>query len=632
MQKNHVIIGAYNHIPEGIEEPLREETYQICWRPFLSALYRFPEISVVLHYSGPLLRWFEARHPEFLMLLEEMVLRKQVELLGGGFFAPLLPFIPGPDRIGQVELLTTLIRRSFGKRPRGCWLHDYAWEPSLTSMLQASGFDFTFLPERHFSIAGIAGAGLGAPVMTEDQGKSVVVFPAFDAVESFPRPLSPAEAVDALRTRLGELPLYSILYPGYTASELWKSSSLESPDVFFEKSFAALQREGLAYETTTPSRYLKTMRQYHRAYFVGGASRALMENSANAHIPATPSGSPRSIMLRHEESLALYSKMQYVRILAGQLRGDKSRKKSAQEELWRGQSGDAYWTGPFGGIYRLPIRAAAYEALIESEKTTRQRGAFVPGIITTDLDFDGVKETLYQGNDYNAYIHLRGGCITEFDSFRTGTNYVNVMDGKGSRRSLFRDHICEKGSFGPDLGSFSNALYSPIESDKPTHIVTLSREGWAEMGGKRRSILIRKAFAFRKGSISLRYEIENKDGESLSLRLVVEANLAAGFAPPDIGLFGLRARAAEELDAALPCEAAGLDGARIENRRQGESIELRSDEKLALRHEPLFADAGGDACAQGGRQYQGCSILLGIDADIPPDASRHFCLSLELRN
>jgi hypothetical protein len=628
MQKSHVIIGAYNHLPDGMAESAFEDTYQICWRPFLSILYRFPDVSAVLSYSGTALRWLESRHPEFLMLLEEMVLRKQIELLGGGFFAPLLPLVPGPDRLGQVELLTTYIRKAFGKRPRGCWIQDYAWEPGLASALQTCGFDFTFLPERHFAIAGLSGSDLGAPVMTEDQGKSIVVFPAFDAAESFPQPLAPAEAIESLRSRLGELPLYTILYPGSAAKVLWEASGLESPDVFFERSFAALQREGLSYETTTPSRHLKFQRHFRRAYFGGYASACLMESVAP---PAHASGSPRSILLRHEESLALYAKMQYVRMLVGQLRGDKSRKKSAQEELWRGQCGDAYWSGPAGGILRLPLRAAAYAALIEAEKTTRQRGSFLPGIITADIDFDGAKEILYQGSDFNAYVHPRGGCLAELDSFRTLTNYVNVMDGAGSRRPSFRDRFCEAGGFGLDSGSFAQAYYSFADSDKPSHIATLSREGSIEAAGKRRGILLRKAYAFRKGGLSVHYEVENKEAEPFAFRFVSELNIAAGFEPGAVALFGQRSHESLALDSASSCAAEGLSGLRIENLKREESLELRSDEAFALMHEPVFSQLQGYSCIPSGRLYQGCVLLLGLDLELPADASKRFSLTLELR-
>ncbi|MEN6364386.1 MAG: hypothetical protein ABFC81_04880, partial [Rectinema sp.] len=75
MQLNRVILGTYNHMPEGSAEADFERRYQSCWRPYLSVLYRFPEVSSLLHYSGTVLKWLELRHPEFLMLLEEMVLR-----------------------------------------------------------------------------------------------------------------------------------------------------------------------------------------------------------------------------------------------------------------------------------------------------------------------------------------------------------------------------------------------------------------------------------------------------------------------------------------------------------------------------------------------------------------------------
>ncbi|MCK7486235.1 MAG: hypothetical protein MZU97_12310 [Bacillus subtilis] len=39
---------------------------------------------------------------------------------------------------------------------------------------------------------------------------------------------------------------------------------------------------------------------------------------------------------------------------------------------------------PGGGIYRLSLRRSVYEALIDAEKTTRQKGTFASGIIQTD--------------------------------------------------------------------------------------------------------------------------------------------------------------------------------------------------------------------------------------------------------
>jgi len=635
MQRCNVIIGSYNLLPEGSEESVFEESYQVCWRPYLSVLYRFPDISALIHYSGTVLRWLESRHPEFLMLLKEMVQRKQVELLGGGFFSPLMPLIPGPDRLGQVELLTTYIRRSFSKRPRGCWLTDYAWEPNLASSIQSCGFDYTFLTEKHFRIAGAATGELGSPVMTEDQGRSLLVFPVFDALESFSSPLPIVEALSQLVGRVGEQELYTLLYPGDSARSLWAASKLESPDVFFESSFAALQKEALQYETTTPLRYLKGAREFGRAYFPSCASSLLMERSIPASppkakdSPSTLAGSPRRLLLRHDESLALYAKMHYVRILVSQLRGDKSRKKTAQEELWRGQCGGAYWRGADGGLGRLPIRAAAYSALIEAEKTTRLRGSFSPGIISADMDFDGAKEVMYQGLDLNAYVQLRGACLTELDSFKTRTNYVNVMDGRADcpRRLCFRDRLSEKGSFGSDKGGFADGRYSLVEAERPASVASFLREGQAELGGKKHTLSVRKTYSFRKGGLSVEYELGNKDSSRLSFRLAVEFYLAAGFFAEAVTLAGIRAREEIALETAHKCLESDLNGLRLTNVAKGEKIELRSDLPFALSHSPVFLEATppGDAAA-----YQGCGLSLGWDLDIPADSSRRLSITMEM--
>jgi 4-alpha-glucanotransferase len=651
MQRSSVILGAYNLLPEGTEESAFEETYQSCWRPFLSVLYRFPDIAALLHYSGTVLHWLEARHPEFLMLLEEMTLRKQIELLGGGYFAPIMPLIPGPDRLGQVELLTTFLRKSFGKRPRGCWLPDYAWEPSLASSLQACGFDYCFLPERQFRIAGIATEELGSPVMTEDLGRSLLVFPVFDSSESLSAPLPIVEALSSLVSRVGEQRLYTILFPGEAARLMWSASGLESPDVFFEHSFAALQRDALQFETTTPSRYLKGLRDFGKAYFPGGASALLMDRSlpppsssqagrgkkplVGSEKPQFPEevlcqGSPRRLLLRREESMALYAKMHYVRILVGQLRGDKSRKKTALEELWMGQCGGAYWQGPGGGIASLPVRAAAYASLIEAEKITRQRGSFAPGIISVDIDFDGAKEIIYQGADINAYVQLRGACLTELDSLRTRTNYVNVLDPReeGPRRLCFRDRISEKGSFGADHGGFSDGRYALMEAEKPASVASLFREGQAELGGKKRSLSLKKVYSFCKGGLSVDYEIGNKDSLPLAFRLCVELNLAAGFSAEAVSLAAIRGRDELTLDTSKKCTESDLNGFRLANMVKGEKIEVRSDFPFALSHLPLSNPSANPERSM----YQGCGLVLGWDLELPPDSSRRLSITLEFRS
>ncbi|MCK4817073.1 4-alpha-glucanotransferase, partial [bacterium] len=90
MKQIRLIFGTHNSLPISNDKKLLESVYQKAYKPFISVLNRFPHIPVVLHYSGYLLEWIERKHPEFIMLLTEMVKRKQVEFLTGGFYEPVL--------------------------------------------------------------------------------------------------------------------------------------------------------------------------------------------------------------------------------------------------------------------------------------------------------------------------------------------------------------------------------------------------------------------------------------------------------------------------------------------------------------------------------------------------------------
>ena len=79
--------------------------------PFLDVLEGYPEIPFVLHTSGPLLEWLVEQHPEYIARLRRMVEAGRVEILGGGFFEPILTMIPHRDRVGQI--------RGYSRLPRG---------------------------------------------------------------------------------------------------------------------------------------------------------------------------------------------------------------------------------------------------------------------------------------------------------------------------------------------------------------------------------------------------------------------------------------------------------------------------------------------------------------------------------
>ena len=75
MRAIRLIFGTNNSVAVGTPDGLIEDLYQKAIKPFLSTLYKFPDICLTLHYSGILLEWLQERHPEFIMLINEMIKR-----------------------------------------------------------------------------------------------------------------------------------------------------------------------------------------------------------------------------------------------------------------------------------------------------------------------------------------------------------------------------------------------------------------------------------------------------------------------------------------------------------------------------------------------------------------------------
>ena len=117
MRKFHLVFLLHAHQPVGNFDFVFERTYQRCYLPFIECLARHPRVRIGLHYSGPLLEWIEAMHPEFFDRLSALADRGQIELVGGGFYEPILISIPPECQQDQIARLAHYLERSFGQRP-----------------------------------------------------------------------------------------------------------------------------------------------------------------------------------------------------------------------------------------------------------------------------------------------------------------------------------------------------------------------------------------------------------------------------------------------------------------------------------------------------------------------------------
>ena len=550
MNKIKLVFGTYNTQPLGLQEHLYEEAYKKAYKPFVTAVYNFPELALSLHYSGPLLSWLEKRHPEFITVLREMVDRKQVEILGGSYFEPTLPLIPSSDRVGQIEMMTTYLRKTFGRRSRGFWISGNIWENQLAYTLKSCGMEYLFLDERIFRDAGVRENRLFDVVLTEDQGKTLEVFPLCYRICQQMFLCSPSEVFDQLKELTSSAcnsPIVSIMLPGESLSQEKSRTAVSCQTAWLEEFFTLLIRNRNWITTELPGRILRDESVSERRYFPTTSYNRLMEWREDCHGEiGSDTRHFRHFLTNYRESNLLYSKMMYTQVLVNQVRGDKYRKKSAREELWKGQNHNPYWHGPDRGLYNIQLRHNAYRFLIEAEKITREKGIFIPALMPLDFDMDGSIEYLYQGYTLNAYTHVKGGSLFELDYLPSSWNYLNTLsryqdfsNPKAAEirdsysRKAFLDHFFEDVDLSSfmenkykEVGDFLNGVYDVLNHNREKQVLVLGRTGSVSQKGRKTPLHIKKQYDFKRNSVELQYEISNRGYEKCHYYFGSELNLA----------------------------------------------------------------------------------------------------------
>ena len=177
MSRVHLLLLIHAHQPVGNFDHVLEQSYRKSYLPFVEALEHHPGVRVSLHLSGVLLEWLAESHPEYFDRLRKLVERRQLELLGGGFYEPIFPVIPEEDRQRQIRLLSDFLAERFGSRPRGMWLAERVWEPMLPATLARAGIEYTLVDDVHFLAAGLAPDQLYGYYLSEDLGQPLRIIP-----------------------------------------------------------------------------------------------------------------------------------------------------------------------------------------------------------------------------------------------------------------------------------------------------------------------------------------------------------------------------------------------------------------------------------------------------------------------
>jgi alpha-amylase len=448
-------LAIHNHQPLGNFPWVFEDAYQRAYLPMLEALVRHPSVCISLHYSGCLVEWLLNAHPEFLDLLGQLNKGGQVEIMGGGYYDPILPSIPVADRSGQIAKMGDFIEGKFGARPKGMWLAERVWEPSLPTVLAGVGIGWTLIDDAAFKMVGKDDEDLFGYFNTEDQGCLLKIFP----ISKYLRYSIPWHEVDKVIEYLKQNATedgnrIAVLGDDGEKFGVWPETYEHCwEEKWVDDFFTALEQNSEWLSTIKLGDYASIYPPAGRIYLPCASYDEMMEWSlppdrSNEYtglkhrledekklqvLRYVHSGYWRNFLVRYPEINRMHKKMLLVheKVYKALLVRNED---CGMDNLWRAQCNCPYWHGVFGGIYLTDIRAVTYSNLVKAEvladavlveKEKRQ------GIRELDFDGDGNNEVLVEGKEFNLYISpAEGGSIFEWDLRKQGYNLLSTMTRK----------------------------------------------------------------------------------------------------------------------------------------------------------------------------------------------------------
>jgi len=455
-EKFHLALLIHAHQPCGNFEHVLEKAYASSYLPFIEHLEKHPKVHLGLHYSGPLLTWIEEHRPEYFSRLKNLVQSGQVELVGGGFYEPILVSIPPEDQHEQITRLAAYLEKHFGKLPSGAWLAERVWEPQLPTALASANVAYTLVDDMHFLAAGFEPEELFGAYIAEDRGKTVWLYPGQKAL----RYLIPFGKVEDVIAYLRDA---AAVHPGGVAAMgddmekfgVWPGTHEHCyKDGWLSAFFTALEENSDWLEVSTPGHYLESHAPLGRADLPTASYTEMMEWALPTRVRqryhevlkefgARPEilsflrgGSWRGFFRKYPESNLLHKKMLRVsaRIAATPAHRDGAKSSGellqARDLLLRAQCNDAYWHGIFGGIYAPHLRTDPWRNLIRAEAIADREtpGALAPRVELLDYDADGTNELLFTSVEAQALLKPNdGGTIAALDFRPAAATLVNSV-------------------------------------------------------------------------------------------------------------------------------------------------------------------------------------------------------------
>ncbi|HKP95076.1 MAG TPA: alpha-amylase/4-alpha-glucanotransferase domain-containing protein [Fibrobacteria bacterium] len=465
--------AIHNHQPVGNFDFIFERAFNQAYGPFLDVLGSHPKIRMSMHFSGILLDWLEAKRPQYLAGLRGLVERGQLEILGGAFYEPILPVISDSHKIGQLKKLSESVRRLFGTAPKGIWLAERVWEPTLVKPISEAGLEYVLLDGSHFKMVGKTDADMDGYFMSEDNGHTLKLFPIHDVVRDY----IPFRSVDEVADTLLALDKGGDVqvvfgddgekfgdWPGthhHVYTDRWLHRFFEKVEGLSDRIRVVPVEAGLKPEKNLglvylpPASYQEMMVWAQDAHDIGKfrhAQKTIAQAEGNDSLKFLRGTFWRNFFNKYSESNQMHKQGLRLARIYDRLQGTLPAKvkNEAQDHIWQSECNCGYWHGVFGGLYLPHLRFALYRHLIQAQRLL-DVGLFAakedPLWEVLDWNCDGKPEYTLNSREVYLSITHQG----EIDQFWLKDTGINLSDTLTRRYEAYHELIGGKGEAGTKL-------------------------------------------------------------------------------------------------------------------------------------------------------------------------------------
>ena len=677
MKKVNLLWTVHFHQPLGnFGEVFEQYSSRVC-RPFLAALERHPRVRVSLHFSGVLLTHLKKRQGDLLVQIGRLVRAGQVELLGGGFYEPILSMIPREDADLQLRKMAEWIGDEFGVVPRGAWLPESVWEPHFVELLHRAGYEYTVVEDSLFETVGWKRAQLFRAFYAHYLNQRLLLFPSH-RLWSRQLPLEGLKEAKAAFVQLSNRPEPQVV----TLAQNGEQYGL------LPGTHAALHEKGALEEwlryLSDPGQGIETRRfldlpdqEWPEAALPGGASEGLeayvLPNAAQRDFTAARGelarrydadrfvgffrgGAWLGFIGKYAEAKLMHGKLLWLRQQILELPPGHEREE-AMEAILAAEEHSAYWHARSGGVHANYLRDAVHHRLIAAERLLYAEERDGPPQMTrADVDNDGRDEAMLRSALAGVRIVPRyGGSLCEYAFWPGNYNLANTFRRRVEayhdagappvadwyERRMFQDHFVPPntapGAFPRndfvEHGDFIDQPYEIVEtsSGRDAAVVVLERQGGLYFVGQRRPLACRKTFRMENpGKLTVEYTITNTSVIPTDVRFVSEVNYTclSGASPDRLFQYGDQFKACGE-----EFNAGKLAAWSIEDGTRNLRWQWRVEPEAEVWHHPVHTvtlDRGRPET-----NYQGSALQIGWPLALGPGASATFrvvCEAAKLRD